>query len=102
MADGEFLDLRLTNTFMLQVATYNPNTHTFGCGKLTFTFGEDGFVKMKSWIVGLPAVDYSGYITTRQYVLFLPDWFVVVLAVVYFFLTVSDIIKSSFHQSKIR
>lgn len=102
LADGEYLDRQLTSDVIVQAATYNPDTHTFGYGKLTFTFGGDGFVTMKSWVMGLPAVDYSGYINTRQYGLFIPDWFVVVLAVVYVCLTMSDIIRSYFHQSKIR
>ena len=102
MADGDYLDRQLTSTLTLQAVSYNPDTRNFGYAKATFDWGGDGIVKHSLWAMGLPAVDYSTYIATRQYGMFLPDWAVVILAVVYVFLTVADIIRSSFSQAKIR
>ena len=102
MDDGEFLDRQLSNELTLQAVTYNPSLRCFGYAKATFTWGGDGFIKMKVWAMGLPAIDYSGYINSRQYGMFVPDWFVVVLAVLYILMMLVDIVRSSFHQAKIK
>ena len=98
ISDGEFLDRQLTQQVTMQAVTYNPDTKNFGYTKLTFNWGGDGFVTLKMSAMGLPAVDYTSYITNRQYGLFVPDWFMVVLAVVYIFMTLTDVLRSSFHQ----
>ena len=102
ISDGEYIDHQITSKVTMQAVVYNPDTRNFGYTKATLNWGGDGIIKLSVWSIGLPAVDYSAYITTRQYGKFLPDWAVVVLAVVYVLLTVSDIIRSSFSQAKIR
>jgi hypothetical protein len=65
------------------------------------SWGGSGFITLNVTVMGLPAIDYNAYIQTRQYQYFLPDWAVVVLALVYVLLTLIDLFNASRSQARI-
>lgn len=100
LQDGQYLDRHLTRQLSVELVTFNSDTRTFGYARMVFDWAGDGIISLSTYVQGLPAVDYSQYIDTRQYGLFVPDWFVVVLAVLYIVLTTVDVYKSFRSQGK--
>eukprot|EP00798_Chlamydomonas_sp_ICE-L_P006161 gene6161-2774_t len=102
LRDGSFLNNRLTKELSAQILTFNPDTKIIGYWKATFKWASSsGFITVTNKFQGLPAIDYSNYINSQQYGLFLTDWIIIILTIIYLLLTGLDMHHSLRHQKRV-
>jgi len=94
LKDGAYLSSTLTKQLTAQLLSYNADLSVFGYWRATFRWTEEGTISCRSEEQALPAVSYAQALRLGQAHKVAPDIVLILLVILYCYLTVRDVTGS--------
>ncbi|KXZ54494.1 hypothetical protein GPECTOR_4g559 [Gonium pectorale] len=94
LQDGRYLSPIFSQSMLVRMTVFNPDTKLFGVWRGSFSWGGDGVVRLTQWFKAVPAIDYREYVNSSDFHRFVPHWIILAFVLLFGAYTALDCVRA--------